>query len=165
MILPITSALTLTCVFGSIFPGARTRAVMSSDRPRANCTGVILERLPRATAPTTSSTVTSTPIPIHSHLFLMRRTPDSFASIVPPAHPSDPGIGHPYPGARHDALVLGTLQLHLRVDQIQNCGRSHVVLLLSQLEVLRRRFDGPLGHVDALESLVVAQQRLTHFRR
>src|SRR5215831_19870028 len=111
-ILPMTSALTLTCVLGSILPGARTRAVMSSSRTRANCTGVIFELRPRTTPTTTRPRVTTTPRPIHSHLVFMRGRLHE-ASVVPAAHAPDSGLGHPHRGACPHQLILCALQLHL----------------------------------------------------
>jgi hypothetical protein len=64
------SALTLTWVFASIFPGARTREVMSSTRTRASCTASTLPALLRRTFAATTATITTTARPIHNHFLL-----------------------------------------------------------------------------------------------
>src|SRR5438552_11307773 len=143
-ILPMTSALTLTWVRGSILPGARTRAVMSSRRTRANCTATILPADCRATFATTRSTRTSPPSPIQIHFFFMRvrllpyvcrsrrseRRPQGMGSVSAPADLLDRRLGHAHSRESRDHVAPRGLDLHLGVDQVEDGGGADVVLLL-----------------------------------
>src|SRR5262249_12600104 len=63
---------------------------------------------------------------------------------------------------RHDGVALRALQLDLRIDQIQDRRRAHVVLLLGELEVLDGGFQPTSSHAVALQGLAVGLERLVN---
>src|SRR5262249_7726702 len=152
VILPGTSALTLTWVRGSIFPGARTREVMSSTRTRASCTPSARLRPERITLATTSPATTTTASTIHIHFFFIAAPllcPST--SFVASSHPVDLRLRHANRRQRRDAVALRPLELHLRVDQIEDRRGTDIVFLLGEIEVLGRGDDRRLSDVVALE--------------
>src|SRR5437899_3792443 len=135
--LPAMSALIFTWVRGSIFPGARTRATMSSTRTRANCTAVSLPLPPRMTLTTTSASTSTTPMPIHSpRLPFIVVLPASRRSLDASAHAVELRLGDADPGERRDPIGIRACQADLRVDQIEDRGGADIVFLLRELEVL-----------------------------
>src|SRR6266487_5194750 len=92
MIFPAMSALIFTWVFGSILPGARTRAVTSSRRTLASWTASTLPRAPRTTLNPTTRTTTTAPSVIQIHLFFMNAA-SPLASLAHAAHALDRGLG------------------------------------------------------------------------
>src|SRR5262249_35729474 len=138
--LPGTSALTLTCVFGSILPGALTREVTSSIRTLASWTDSTLPPEERPMFTATRMRTSTTPITIHSHFFFIESRLLCWRSLAVTADAVDLRLGHTDGGQGLDDVALCGLQLHLGVDQLQDGGGPHVVLLLRQLEVLDGRF-------------------------
>src|SRR5689334_2423877 len=138
---------------------------MSSARTRANCTAMALPLAWRATFTTTSASTTTMAIPIHNAFLLFISDPYPFVDArraLAPAHAIQHGFGDAQRGQRRHLVALGALQLHLRVDQIQNGGGSHVVLFLRQLEVLGRRSERALDEARALDGFLLPEQRLMH---
>src|SRR5215471_7126417 len=133
------SALTFTCVFASILPGARTREVMSSIRTLASWTGIAFLPDWLATFTPTSTSSRTAPRPIHSHVLFFMSRPLSFlgarALFGATPHAVQLSFGDANRRQRHDGVALRALQLNLRIDQVQDRRRAHVVFLLGEFEV------------------------------
>src|SRR5262245_4876346 len=166
MTLPMMSALTFTCVLGSILPGARTRDVMSSARTRASCTGTPFFLPPwAAMLAMIRMIIRAPPRPIQSHLFFIRRSCLLRGLLRPSPDTVDLGLGHPNGRQRADRIARGSLELNLGVDQLQDRRRADIVLLLSELHVLHRRIEPLAGDAVPLDRREVGQKCLIHLGR
>src|SRR5262245_38337999 len=134
MTLPGMSALILTCVLGSILPGARTRDVTSWSRTFAICTDWTRPLALRAMLMPITTTSTTAPSAIQIHFFFIACGPLLLLALA--AHPVDERLGHADVGERGHQLARRPLQLQLRVDEVEDRGRADVVLLLDQVHVL-----------------------------
>src|SRR5438552_479412 len=162
--LPMMSALILTWVLGSILPGARTLEVMSSVRTRASWTGTPLRPPWAAMFTITRIKIRAAPRPIQSHFFFFMATRFLLGGALLGAAPDAIQLSLRDPNGRkgRNDVALGALQLNLGIDQVQDGRRADIVLLLRELQVLRRGLESAARDAFTRHRFAIRQHRLVH---